>query len=631
MVKKKQRRDRTAQEAAREEAVNRRCAGGGGERKSDGEQKQMANANRTQPEKRSHSSVPICFIDGYNQSDPYGNEPLECFFNSISVVKVNIRKAAMDLECCWVKQLCKFQICDAKKKGFSMKVHVNEGEIWSTGLKEKEVVNGLIQALPFSFKSGVKRSKKMDGEDELCSCMQLAVLPEEKLNGSKSQFVRPTSEKGDWETEGKHVPLKCMMGFIDQLCQSLPHLDKVVHEDRIDFGQTSPRRPSSSRFSYKKAVAKWLRLDVNDFMRDFRFAKVGGVPSSVVGLSCKSRNEDGDGSATLENKEAEGKRSFKELDRDSNAHATSEDLVSISSETASIAAVPSPDEIPAGSVLRSAIAGGLSCAFSCALMHPVDTIKTQVQASTLSLFEIISMVPQIGARGLYKGSIPAILGQLSGHALRTGIFEASKLVLLQGSPTKLPEIQVNSILSLCSTILGTVTRIPSEVLKQRLQAGLYDSLGEALVGTWRQDGLGGFFRGTGATLCREVPFYVAGMGLYDESKKAVQRLIQRELEPWEAVVVGAIAGGLAGVTTTPFDVIKTRMMTTQGQSVSTAVVALSILRQEGPLALYKGAVPRFFWIAPLGAINLAGYELARKALDSLSGKQMSQKKATGSE
>ncbi|XLT14823.1 hypothetical protein HN51_060513 [Arachis hypogaea] len=586
-----------------------------------------------------------------------GNEPLECFFNSISVVKVNIRKAAMDLECCWVKQLCKFQICDAKKKGFSMKVHVNEGEIWSTGLKEKEVVNGLIQALPFSFKSGVKRSKKMDGEDELCSCMQLAVLPEEKLNGSKSQFVRPTSEKGDWETEGKHVPLKCMMGFIDQLCQSLPHLDKVVHEDRIDFGQTSPRRPSSSRFSYKKAVAKWLRLDVNDFMRDFRFAKVGGVPSSVVGLSCKSRNEDGDGSATLENKEAEGKRSFKELDRDSNAHATSEDLVSISSETASIAAVPSPDEIPAGSVLRSAIAGGLSCAFSCALMHPVDTIKTQVQASTLSLFEIISMVPQIGARGLYKGSIPAILGQLSGHALRTGIFEASKLVLLQGSPTKLPEIQVNSILSLCSTILGTVTRIPSEVLKQRLQAGLYDSLGEALVGTWRQDGLGGFFRGTGATLCREVPFYVAGMGLYDESKKvrltgllrpitkslacivmfvvaflkAVQRLIQRELEPWEAVVVGAIAGGLAGVTTTPFDVIKTRMMTTQGQSVSTAVVALSILRQEGPLALYKGAVPRFFWIAPLGAINLAGYELARKALDSLSGKQMSQKKATGSD
>lgn len=52
-----------------------------------------------------------------------------------------------------------------------------------------------------------------------------------------------------------------------------------------------------------------------------------------------------------------------------------------------------------------------------------------------------------------------------------------------------------------------------------MQAGLFDNVGEAIVGTWHQDGLKGFFRGTGATLCREVPFYVAGMGLYAESKK----------------------------------------------------------------------------------------------------------------
>lgn len=67
--------------------------------------------------------------------------------------------------------------------------------------------------------------------------------------------------------------------------------------------------------------------------------------------------------------------------------------------------------------------------------------------------------------------------------------------------------------------MGTAVRIPCEVLKQRCQAGLFDNAGQALVGTWHQDGLKGFFRGTGATLCREVPFYVAGMGLYAESKK----------------------------------------------------------------------------------------------------------------
>ncbi|KAL0358715.1 UNVERIFIED_CONTAM: putative S-adenosylmethionine carrier 2, chloroplastic, partial [Sesamum angustifolium] len=151
---------------------------------------------------------------------------------------------------------------------------------------------------------------------------------------------------------------------------------------------------------------------------------------------------------------------------------------------------------------------------------------------------------------------------------------------------------VQSVLSFVSTFLGTAMRIPCEVLKQRLQAGLYDNAGEALVETWRQDGLRGFFRGTGMTLCREIPFYVAGSGLYTESKKAVQRLVGRELKQWETIAVGAITGGLTAVLTTPFDVIKTRMMTaSQGQPVAISVVALSILQYEGPFGFFKGAVP----------------------------------------
>ncbi|XP_073274906.1 uncharacterized protein [Primulina huaijiensis] len=291
-----------------------------------------------------------------------------------------------------------------------------------------------------------------------------------------------------------------------------------------------------------------------------------------------------------------------------------EDPRSIWFEAATVVAVPPPVELPAGSVLKSALAGGLSSALSTSFLYPVDTVKTRVQASTLSFPEVISKLPQLGVRGFYRGSIPAILGQFSSHGLRTGIFEASKLVLINVAPT-LPELQVQSIASFCSTVLGTAVRIPCEVLKQRLQAGLFENVGEAIVGTLQQDGLKGFFRGTGATLFREVPFYVAGMGLYAESKKAVQKLLERELEPWETIAVGALSGGLAAVVTTPFDVMKTRMMTAPpGRPITISVVALSILQHEGPLGLFKGAVPRFFWIAPLGAMNFAGYELARKAM-----------------
>jgi hypothetical protein len=79
--------------------------------------------------------------------------------------------------------------------------------------------------------------------------------------------------------------------------------------------------------------------------------------------------------------------------------------------------------------------------------------------------------------------------------------------------------QVQSLSSFTSTVIGTAVRIPCEVLKQRLQAGLYNSVGEAIVGTYQRDGMKGFFRGTGVTLCREVPFYVAGMSIYEEAKK----------------------------------------------------------------------------------------------------------------
>lgn len=91
--------------------------------------------------------------------------------------------------------------------------------------------------------------------------------------------------------------------------------------------------------------------------------------------------------------------------------------------------------------------------------------------------------------------------------------------------------------------------------------------------------------------------------------------MSRELEPWETIAVGALSGGLAAVVTTPFDVMKTRMMTAPpGTPVSMQLIVFSILRNEGPLGLFKGAIPRFFWIAPLGAMNFAGYELAKKAM-----------------
>ena len=44
------------------------------------------------------------------------------------------------------------------------------------------------------------------------------------------------------------------------------------------------------------------------------------------------------------------------------------------------------------------------------------------------------------------------------------------------------------------------------------------------------------------------------------------------------------------------------------------VTIRNILATEGPKALFKGALFRIAWIAPLGAMNFAGYELAKRAM-----------------
>uniref|UniRef100_A0A7S1SX12 Uncharacterized protein n=1 Tax=Tetraselmis chuii TaxID=63592 RepID=A0A7S1SX12_9CHLO len=53
-------------------------------------------------------------------------------------------------------------------------------------------------------------------------------------------------------------------------------------------------------------------------------------------------------------------------------------------------------------------------------------------------------------------------------------------------------------------------------------------------------------------------------------------------------------------------------------------MVIEVAQREGFGAFFKGAVPRMFWIAPLGAMNFAGYELAKNAM-------LDDKKGSGAE
>lgn len=124
------------------------------------------------------------------------------------------------------------------------------------------------------------------------------------------------------------------------------------------------------------------------------------------------------------------------------------------------------------------------------------------------------------------------------------------------------------------TFVGTSIRIPCEVLKQRLQVGRQDNVVEAFRAAINgPDGARGLFRGTAATLSREVPFYTLGMTFYMHLKKMATSNGKQELAPWQTIALGAASGAMAAVLTTPGDVMKTRIMTAPADKVGAFRVA----------------------------------------------------------
>lgn len=98
----------------------------------------------------------------------------------------------------------------------------------------------------------------------------------------------------------------------------------------------------------------------------------------------------------------------------------------------------------------------------------------------------------------------------------------------------------------------------------------------------------------------------------------------------DSFAAGALAGGVASVVTTPFDVGKTRQQvmkhagdTKGGAQASTAArptmmrFIYQIAKEEGAAGLFKGWAPRCLKVAPACAIMISSYEMGKKMAQTM--------------
>ncbi|KAF9927372.1 hypothetical protein BGZ67_007548 [Mortierella alpina] len=290
----------------------------------------------------------------------------------------------------------------------------------------------------------------------------------------------------------------------------------------------------------------------------------------------------------------------------------------LTSSASTLAVVPAPKQ---GTLLQSMLAGAMAGTAIDTALFPLDTLKTRLQSKA-------GFAASGGFRGVYSGLTSAVIGSAPGASMFFVTYEGLKKTLSAVIPDPQHAPVVHMMSASGGEIAACFVRVPTEVIKQRMQTKQFTTTTAAVKSVIHNEGVLGFYRGYFSTVAREIPFTCIQFPLYEYMKKTYAAATQRsKVDPWEAAICGSISGGTAAGITTPLDVIKTRVMLSQrnpagaqSSAYYSGIVSTfkRILAEEGPRALFSGIGPRVMWLSIGGSIFLGVYEKAMVVVTSSS-------------
>lgn len=312
---------------------------------------------------------------------------------------------------------------------------------------------------------------------------------------------------------------------------------------------------------------------------------------------------------------------------------------------------PSSKSASAATPIKSALihflSGGIAAGLVRASLQPLDTCKTRLQASRGVGVPLRKVLFTGGVAGLYKGVVPGVAGIVPAAAVYMLTFQTLKSSLAKRFPRRKNDIVIAASAGLAD-VAASLVRVPCEVLKQRLQVGVYSNIMDALQTIARKSQLPRLYSGLSAQLVRDVPYAAAEFVVYENLKSQYMsrkrsdkvygpaarqlqhRLQDQKMSKLDSLGIGAIAGAVAAIVSNPADVVKTRLMTqvkslprTSAQPFppsahykGVADAFVRIAREEGIQTFAKGIAPRIAAKALQSALFFAAYEGLRRAVSN---------------
>lgn len=283
--------------------------------------------------------------------------------------------------------------------------------------------------------------------------------------------------------------------------------------------------------------------------------------------------------------------------------------------------------------LMQITAGGSAGFVEVCLMHPLDLIKTRFQIQrgpddptryTSMLDCVRKMYRTEGALSFYKGILPPILAETPKRATKFFTFEQYKKIFLFGAES--PTFLTLTFAGLFAGLTEAVVINPFEVVKVQLQAdrnrfvqqqSAYSKAREIVA----RDGLGfrGLNKGLTSTLLRNGVFNMVYFSFYHNLKPLIPKSTSANVDLVWRLAIGFCAGTFGSLLNIPFDVAKSRIQGPQPQpgviKYSTCLSTIvTVYKEEGFFALYKGLLPKVMRLGPGGAIMLIVFETVYEKL-----------------
>jgi len=285
--------------------------------------------------------------------------------------------------------------------------------------------------------------------------------------------------------------------------------------------------------------------------------------------------------------------------------------------------------------IKDFIAGGVGGSCTVIVGQPLDTIKVRLQTQPKpepgqkALYAgtwdcAMKTIRNEGFFGLYKGMAAPLIGVTPMFAVCFLGFGIGKKLQQKSPDQELNAIQLFNAGCL-SGVFTTAIMTPGERIKCLLQVQatsgapkLYNGPLDVVKKLYAEGGIASIYKGTCATLLRDVP----ASGMYFMSYEWLKRNLSPANKPGELSVAATLtAGGMAGmfnwaVAIGP-DVLKSRLQTAPEGKYPNGIrsVFVEIMKTEGPKGLFKGLTPVMLRAFPANAACFLGYEVAIKFLN----------------